>query len=197
MIRLASALLVVGVIPVWFTGCRDSGINVYTVPKESTVGHPAGSVALESRSEGELHWTVPESWVAKPASGMRAASFLIPGADGQTVEMSVVGLPGPAGGALANVNRWRRQLGLPPLKTEELATQSTRLQSEAGAILLVDFTGADQGEGTTQKTRLLGGVLVLSEKTWFFKVTGMPSVIAAAKPSVVRFLKSVHEASPH
>src|SRR5262249_55552958 len=42
------------------------------------------------------------------------------GADDDPVEVSVTGFPGAAGGAVANVNRWRGQLGLSPATSDEV-----------------------------------------------------------------------------
>jgi hypothetical protein len=72
-------------------------------------------------------WTTPEGWTEEPASGMRAATFVI--GDGEDkLECSVIPLPAPGGAAssddylLDNVNRWRKQLGLNALTNDGIKT---------------------------------------------------------------------------
>src|SRR5207302_7349661 len=60
------------------------------------------------------------------AKGVRFAT-LKPAVDGQ-IDISVVVLPGPAGGELAIVNRWRDQVGLPP----KIGRASCRERVEVG-----------------------------------------------------------------
>jgi len=51
---------------------------------------------------------------------MRFATFLAPGSSG-LVEVAVTRLAGRGGGELANVNRWRDQMGLAPISADELS----------------------------------------------------------------------------
>ncbi len=72
-------------------------------------------------------WTTPAGWDEEPASGMRAATFVI-GEGDEKLECSVIPLPAPGGAAssdeylLDNVNRWRKQLGLSALTTAGMKT---------------------------------------------------------------------------
>lgn len=52
---------------------------------------------------------------------MRVASFKVQNDAGQQADVSVIPLPGRAGGDESNVNRWRGQVGLGDLSAEELA----------------------------------------------------------------------------
>ena len=116
-------------------------------------------------------------------SGMRLASFRVPG----EAEVSIVLLPGGAGGELDNVNRWRGQLGLPPIDAKALAEGSRRVASRAGKSLLVAFTG---GQGR----RMAAAVLRRGGETWFFKLLGPAAAVAAAEPDFASFLESLHDA---
>ena len=73
---------------------------------------PAGMVAPDT-SAAQVTWTTPAGWTQVPPSEMRVGSFKITGADGKQADVSIVPLPGMAGGDFANVNRWRGQVGLP------------------------------------------------------------------------------------
>ena len=186
----------------FFAGCRQQDVQYYEVAKESDPA--AGLTALmqsapsesapmpqdDAQSDLPLRWKVPAGWQASAGSGMRLASFAFEGAD-----ISVVAIPGEAGGDLANVNRWRGQLGLPPIAEKELASASMKIKSGAGPLLVVDFTGTDPKGEIQGKARLLGAILALDDKQWFFKAMGADPAIAKAKPSFMSFLRSLKRAS--
>lgn len=90
-------------------------------------------------AEGNPQWTLPEGWREQPGSAMRYATLVIPG-DGKPLEVTVTVLPG-ASGALANVNRWRGQLSLPPITEEQLAGESTRIPLDGATATLVNLLG--------------------------------------------------------
>jgi len=197
--------VVVSLAALGLAGCGNDGISVYEIPKEKPRAHqpaapppqmpmpmtmPGGGVdGGGGDTEGPgLAWKTPAGWVSQGASGMRLASFQVPGAGGAPADGSVIAFPGPAGGDLANVNRWRGQVGLDSLDEAGLAKAATRVASTAGKILVVDFTGQAKGK----PVRLLGGVLSFGGKTWFFKVMGDGPVVGAAKPAFMDLLESVH-----
>jgi len=179
------------------SGCRESDVHVYRVAKEdpdATVGVSAliaASPAASSETAGlPVTWKTPAGWKSGAPSGMRLASYDFAGAD-----ISVVAIPGEAGGELANVNRWRGQLGLPGISQQELAARAARVKSGAGALLVVDFTGKDPQGRIPGKARLLGAILALDDKQWFFKAMGAEAAVAKAKPSFMDFLRSLKRAS--
>jgi hypothetical protein len=87
-------------------------------------------------------WKVPAGWEEKPASGMRAATILIP-EEGKPLDLSVIALPtsGAPSELLDNVNRWRGQLQLPPLDEASLATATKQLKVGDATMTLVDERG--------------------------------------------------------
>ena len=108
----------------------------------------------------------------------------------QSVEVSVVTLGGAAGGELANVNRWRAQVGLAPLDEAALAKERLEVASEVGPIAVYDLTG--KGEGGA---RMVAGLLnVPGGSTWFFKLTGDAKTVDAVRPVFLRLLATVHRA---
>lgn len=176
--------------------CQKDEIRVYRVAKsvDPHADHNHGPAIFEAltppppTSSGEIAWKVPQGWKSLPASGMRKATFRM-GKDKDEVEMSVIALPGRAGGNLPNVNRWRAQIGLVPLAAEQLGAQSQSVESAAGEMLVVDFTGTG-----TPPTRVLAAILHANEQAWFFKMTGQGSAVGKAKPKFLRFLKSLRPA---
>src|SRR5205823_2996632 len=113
-------------------------------------------------------------------TGMRAATFTPPQDAGKS-EVTVVALPGDVGGELANVNRWRGQIALPPLSEAQLASARTTVRSRAGGAALYDFTGGGQ-----VKTRIAAAWIKVSGTTWFFKLMGDEKAVETAKPAFLK-----------
>jgi hypothetical protein len=146
---------------------------------------PAGVVAA-SAAIVELRWSAPAHWQPKPPSALRKATFVIPGAAGASAELAVTAFPGAVGGELANVNRWRGQLQLPPIDDSALAGAVTRFTAHGLPVAVVEFTGGADGS-----QRLLGAMVPCNGATWFFKLTGPDAVVAAEKPAYLSFLQSL------
>ena len=149
---------------------------------------PAGQVPAPPRPSAQmaLKWTLPKGWTETPGSGMRYATLTPPG--GGRVEMSVVVLPGAAGGEMANVNRWRGQIGLPPLDDAALTELRKTVSCKAGAVAVFDFSNS-----ATVKSRMVAGVLASPDgSTWFFKLSGDEAPVAKAKPAFMKYLETLH-----
>ena len=157
------ARLLIAAAAVALAGCgEDETIRVYSVPKEPTWRMiaalvPAGDAtwffkvtastarAAPRKAEieaflgglkvegGEVRWALPDGWKEEKGRGDRVATLTF-----GDLELSVTKLAGAAGGPLANINRWRGQLGLPSLAESELAANSVALP---GGGLRVDFQG--------------------------------------------------------
>lgn len=145
----------------------------------------AGTLVVSAGGPG-LKWSVPAGWQEKPATSMRKATFVIAGANGATAELAVTAFPGNVGGDLANLNRWRGQLSLPPVTEAEFAGAVTRLTVNGLNITLVDITG-----GGDSPPRLLGAMVPYAGSTWFFKLTGPAALVAAEKPAFLSFVQTL------
>lgn len=103
------------------------------------------------------------------------------------LDISVVVLGGQAGGELANVNRWRNQIGLPPWDEAAVTKARKLLKSKAGQVAVFDFTS----EGSP-KRRMLAGLLSTPDgNTWFLKMVGDPAAVGKAAPEFTRFMESL------
>jgi hypothetical protein len=161
--------------------CQKDPIEVRVVPKED---RPAGETASPARPSG-LRWTTPAGWKEIAGGGMRVASFELPKTEGKA-EVTVVALPGDVGGELANVNRWRGQLALPPVGQADLAPARATVKTPLGALFVYDFTGTGE-----KKTRLVAGMIQVSGTMWFFKLMGDERAVAAAKPAFLKLLEGL------
>ncbi|TMB33883.1 MAG: hypothetical protein E6J61_04700 [Deltaproteobacteria bacterium] len=180
MIRYLLALLLLA------AGCRRTEVAHYQVKKSAgpsalaVAGMPGPATVLTST----LTWTLPKGWTETRAEGVRYAT-LKPAAPGK-VDVSVVVLPGPAGGELANVNRWRGQIGLAAIDERTLLKARSSVKSPAGAVSVYDFTS--DGDG---KSRLLAAILVSEESTWFIKMLGDENPVASARGDFLHLLGSL------
>lgn len=181
-------------------GCRQEQVQHYKVPKEVTAP-PSAMTAMPGADlaqgqpglpeppkpqAGGLRWSLPKGWSETPGDGMRFATLKTPIAG--RVEATVVVLPGPAGGELANVNRWRSQIAMPPMDEAALAKARTQVKSKAGAINVYDFTS----DGQT-KSRVVAGLISTPDgNTWFLKLTGDAALVAKARPDFMQLLGSLH-----
>jgi hypothetical protein len=136
--------------------------------------------------QGALKWTTPKDWTEQQGSGMRYATLVPPGPG--KAEMSVTVLPGAAGGELANVNRWRGQIGLPPIDEAALAAARKVVKSKAGNVSVYDFAS----DGNV-KSRMVVGLLTAPDgNTWFLKLMGEADPVGKAKPAFMKYLETLH-----
>ncbi len=135
-------------------------------------------------------WNVPAQWVEAAPRTMIFKSFSVAGAGGAKADITVSYFPGAVGGVLANVNRWRAQMGQPPVDQSKLDSITKTLATEDGKATLVDFTGTDAKTG--QPTRLVAAIVPRGGNTWFYKLMGDGKVVEGQKDSFEQFVKTVH-----
>jgi hypothetical protein len=157
-----------------------------TQPAAEAVAAPAA----DSGSSDEPKWNLPGNWTEKAPGPMLFKSYTAVDKDGQTANVTVSFFPGDVGGTFANVNRWRGQMGLPPVGQDDLATVTQTLETDSGKGTLVDFTGTDARTG--QPGRLVAIMLPHGDNTWFYKLSGPVSTVENQKPGFVKFVQTVH-----
>jgi len=169
------------------TACGDRSITSYRIPKEpDEFQAPAPEQSAPSGSAG-IRWTVPPGWQQQAAGGMRQGSFLVSDASGAAADVSVVSFPGTGGDDLANVNRWRGQVKLPPVSPDDLPAQLQGLAAAAGQFVVADMAGT----GEKGPTRILGAWLRQPDRVWFFKMMGPSGLIETQREVFAAFLQSV------
>jgi hypothetical protein len=203
-------LLALALLPLLLAGCRKDEVTSYRVPAEKdpelpmAAAAPAGmpgamppaggsmaETAVPTAEGPGLAWTAPAAWKAKPLSAMRKGSYSVSGSAGADADLSITAFPCDVGGDLANVNRWRGQVQLPPLTDASLPGAVARLEQNGLKMTVVDFAS---GSATPQ--RILGAIVPFNGGTWFFKLMGPDAVVAGAKPAFLAFLQTVHPVQP-
>jgi len=196
------------------TACRESKVTAYRIPKEKEIelpeGHPPTAGAMPGAdatagampgmdmmnaapvptAEGPgLSWTAPAEWKLGPPAPMRKATFTIAGPAG-TAELTVTAFPGDVGGDLANVNRWRGQVGFAPLTEDTLDQNLDRIESNGLHLAIVDLTDPAKPKAT------LGAIVPYSGSTWFFKLSGPTALVQQQKAVFLAFVKTIKGAQP-
>jgi hypothetical protein len=148
-----------------------------------------GSVEPATAPEAP-QWNVPAKWVETAPRAMVFKSFSVADDAGAKAEITVSFFPGDVGGTLANVNRWRGQMGQKPVEQSQLNGVTESLAAVEGKATLVDFMGVNGKSG--QPARLVGAIVPRGDHTWFYKMTGDGKVVAGQKDNFVQFVKTVH-----
>ncbi len=146
--------------------------------KEAT----AESQPSVASSATKPNWTVPAQWKELPAGQMQMAKFAVPDRGAAKAEVSVSIFPNDTGGTLANVNRWRGQVGLAPVKEGELASMVSPLDPSSPDAILVDVK--------SDTKRIIGAVVPRNGSYWFYKLMGDAEAVAPEKESFAAFAKS-------
>jgi hypothetical protein len=178
------------------SACRRDEITHFRVKKAPDAtfakAQPSGVVQdglppppVPPPATSALRWTLPNGWTEGASGGMRYAT-LKPSIPGR-IDVSVIVLPGDAGGELANVNRWRGQLGLSAIDERALAATRKAIRTKVGTVSVYDFSS--EGE---KKSRLVAALAVVDGNTWFVKMLGDAGPVGASRSDFILLLRSLH-----
>jgi hypothetical protein len=127
----------------WFFKASDDPAKL--TPLTARLREFVESVRFAADADSEPTWTLPEGWTREAGNQFRFATIRT-GASPPSPEISVTKLPGPADGdldtfVLLNVNRWRKQLSLPPLDKEGLKGETEKVKAGELEGTWVDISG--------------------------------------------------------
>ncbi|MBL9213106.1 MAG: hypothetical protein JNL92_21770 [Opitutaceae bacterium] len=148
-------------------------------------GSAMASTPVATASGPGLTWTAPAHWKAKPGSAMRKGSYAITGEGGEA-DLAITAFPGDVGGDLANLNRWRGQIQLPPVAPAEFEASRQRLERNGLQMTVVDIVGTG-----ANAQRILGAMIPYGGATWFVKLMGPDALVAKEKAAFTAFLDTV------
>lgn len=194
--RLMTLLLAAGVL---MTSCSDAEVQEHREPKGvETVPDVADTgEASAERAQAELApvvtpreidvdqpWIVPDGWVFDANERpMRLATYQIP-AEEMPIEVAITRFPSNVGGMLANMNRWRGQVGLGPLTERQLDGVIERHDNPGYEISLVHIEGP-------QLHMLAASIYEpAAGRTWFVRVTDRPDRVLSVKEQVFAFART-------
>jgi hypothetical protein len=148
-----------------------------------TDGPPASEMAGHSHSAARPNWSVPAQWKELPAGQMQVAKFAVPERSGATGEVFVSVFPGDTGGLLANVNRWRTEIGLAAADDAEAARVVSALDPARPEAKLIDMTNNNR--------RLIAAIVPRDGSYWFYKLRGDADAVTPEREAFVNFAKSM------
>jgi len=145
-------------------------------------------MALLAESVAGLKWTPPPGWTSQGATGMRAATYVIPPASGDHDSGECVVYffgAGQGGSVQANLDRWKGQFTRPDGGPAEPKVEKRTIHGLP--VTRIDTSGAYSGMGgpmakaqtTRQGYRMLGAIVEGPGGNIFLKFTGPEKTIAA------------------
>src|SRR5688572_25172164 len=159
-------------------GCeKGDDIHTYSAPKEPPPVKP-------------VEFAVPDGWRELRPQQMQYAAFAI---DPQRSDatLTIVALPRESNELAPNVNRWERELGLPPSPPEAVEKLVTHVDVGDAHVDTVDLSGTDAANGTAEPRRTLAAMVPNGTLTWFFKLKGPPDVVEKQKANFDAFVRSL------
>ena len=143
----------------------------------------------ENAQQLPVSWTLPNGWTQEAGGGMRLATLRVKDDLGEA-EVSIIKLPGDAGGLGANINRWRGQVGLESADEakieEELKT--TARQSGLGSYywqILVNDAKPEKAFAVA--------IVPIDGDVLFVKLMATAEVVQATQQSFLEFCDSIQK----
>ncbi|MFM7149518.1 MAG: hypothetical protein ACKO23_06715 [Gemmataceae bacterium] len=182
----------VGPLKVTLVDMRGPGVSKATPSPMQGTGMPSGKAGPPPTPKASpLKYKLPPGWQeSQGGSAIVAASFTVED-NGKSARVLVTPLSGSMpGGLLANVNRWRQEVELPPLANDqELAKQDIRkIRVDGQESSYLYLPGKANGS--------LVAWLERDGTTWFFKLRGPREVVEKQKSPFESFLQSLTFSSP-
>jgi hypothetical protein len=135
-------------------------------------------------SDTASKWNVPAEWRTVSPGQMQVAKFLVPDQDSAKADVTVSVFPNSTGGNLANINRWRNQIGLPPAGESDVAQLAKPLDEKNPEAILVDMTNSEN------KRQLIGAIVPRGGQWFFFKLLGDAAAVAPQKDAFTKFVQT-------
>ncbi len=180
-------------------GCNEPVVETYTIAKEasneklipelqSQKMQTLPGMEAYTESAPSLQYETPLGWNELTPTSIRKANFSIKNNLGEA-EISVTVFPGDVGGLLANINRWRSQIGLQRVAASNLNTLIEALEISQNPGYFTKING--------NKESILGGILPLNDATWFIKMQGSILCVDAETKNFKSFLSSLKIKDEH
>jgi hypothetical protein len=155
-------------------------------PKMPPFAHPpmdgAGGAAP---ARGVPEYVTPPGWqkADRPVTRFAVAEFTIGAGDREA--RATISLAG--GDPVANIQRWREQLGLPPGTEDEVKKDVRPIEVDGNPGQFVDLAGPE----SAGRQRILGVIVVRGGQSWFIKLRGPADLVESQKAAFEAFVKSV------
>jgi hypothetical protein len=152
-------------------------------PIAAKTSTPATANTPPATGGGSSKWPAPSAWKEVAPGSMQTAKFTVPEVDGAKADVTISTFPNSTGGNLANVNRWRGQIGLAPVEEAELAAFVKPLDEKNPDAILADLSNGER--------RLVGAIVPAGGQWHFYKLMGDDAAVGAQKEAFIKFVKDV------
>lgn len=152
---------------------------------DSTASAPSPASTQPAQNEPAAaapNLAAPEGWRTLTPGQMQVAKFAVPEQGEAKAEVAVSMFSSDTGGALANINRWRRQLGLADVDEAGLDKIAKPLDATLPGAVVADLENENR--------RMIGAIVPRDSGWWFYKLTGDAAAVAAAREAFLQFAKS-------
>lgn len=179
------------------TACSKEEPAAYVVPKQTVPAAPqprvmgsdadnqavlAAHAAMSAQMPEAAGFTaaLPAGWTEVPGSGMRKASYAIPGTaiDFYLISLSMGDVP-------SNVNRWRGQVELAPASADEIEKQVQTLAIEGHPSSYIEIYNEQGGKG------IIAAIVPVGPQYWYFTAKGSVAELKAHAGDIRAFLESL------
>ncbi|MDP6613824.1 MAG: hypothetical protein QF835_02250 [Candidatus Marinimicrobia bacterium] len=163
----------------------NNHIRTYHLPKIHHTNNETFQTKSQKPQLSGFTWEKPDSWIPSQGSSMRIASFDVPFSTGMG-DLSVMELGGDGGGLVANVNRWRGQIGLEPLEESEIRAQAQPGESKIGPYEIFQLIN-----DSNSNTAMLTAILPMNNSTLYIKLTASKDGIIDLEKDFKTFCSSI------
>jgi len=172
------------------SGCDDSTgkVTVYNIPKEYSKAvmpsaPPNTKQPVSTQSIVTAQWSAPENWEETDPGAMRKAKWNLTSADNHHAEVTVADFPGDVGGELANVNRWRRQLGLSAITQKDLDSQRKTIEiNDSLDAVYFHLKNKDSEQST------VAAIIKVEDHSYFLKMMGDSTTVDEKEEEFLKFM---------
>jgi len=166
-----------------------AGAETTQVAQAPSAENPVSTNTEKVPADEKPNFKAPNNWKTKPPGPMVASAYNVEG-EGQA-EVTISKFPGEVGGMVANIQRWRGQLGLPQLSPDE-ARKSAEMIEVGGKkdSYMVDLKGTNARTG--KEARMVAMGVPFEGETWFFKLMGDDALVGKEKAKFLEFVKSAY-----
>lgn len=179
-------------------GCqKQDQIAVYSVPKPESIETPIDRPKMPggmppmmgkrptapAAPSSDLKFDKPEGWQEAAGNAFSMAAFEV--VDGEQRIETTVSAAG--GDLLANMNRWRSQVGRGEFTADEMAKAFEPLEVNGKPANFIEMHAPEGGKPDS----ILGVVVVDGDRTWFVKLRGSTPLAKRERENLLTFAKSL------
>lgn len=159
-------------------GCKNKEATVYSIPKESYVIH-------NENISSPLKWGyIPKNWKKIPKEkANRLVTFVISEKIHTYTEVSVTSFPGEVGSLLSNINRWRKQLSLKPIKKKEISHYYKKIKLGHHHFSIVSLKN--------KQSQIIVAILKENNQSYFIKLNGPHLLVQQEEQAFMEFLNGI------